>query len=70
VFQRFLVIGVVGAIGLASGCSSWPLDGQSSTLEKTPTITGDDRPQATTELTSAVKADKTKQVTIAVTGMT
>jgi hypothetical protein len=66
VFQRFFIIGVVGAIGLVSGCSSWP----SSTVEKTPTGTAEERPQATTDLTSAVKADKTKQVTIAVTGMT
>ena len=65
-FQRLFVIGVAGAIGLASGCSSWP----SSTLEKTPTSTAEERPQATTELTSAEKPDKTKQVTIAVTGMT
>ena len=65
-FQRLFVIGVVGAISVASGCSSWP----SSTLEKTPTNTAQERPQATTELTSAEKADKTKQVTIAVSGMT
>ena len=65
-FQRFFVIGVMGAIGFAGGCSSWP----STTVEKTPTRTADERPQATTERTAAVKIDKTKQVTIAVTGMT
>ena len=65
-FQRFFVIGVVGAIGLVSGCSSWP----SSSVQKTPTSTADERPQAASELTSAGKADKTKQVAIAVTGMT
>lgn len=64
-FQRLFVIGVVGAIGLASGCSSWP----SSTPEKTSTSTAE-RPRATAEPTSAEKADKTKQVTFAVTGMT
>ena len=65
-FQRFFVIGVVGAIGLVGGCSSWP----ASSVQKTPTSTADERPQAASELTSAGKADKTKQVAIAVTGMT
>jgi hypothetical protein len=65
-FQRFFVIGVMGAIGLVVGCSSWP----SSALEKTPTTRAEERPQATADLTAAGKADKTKQVTIAVTGMT
>jgi hypothetical protein len=66
VFQRFIIIGVIGVIGLASGCSSWP----SSTVQKSPTSTAAERPQATTELTLAEKTDKTKQVAIAVTGMT
>ena len=65
-FQRFCVIGVVCVIGLVSGCSSWP----SSTLQKTPASTVEERPKATTELASAANADKTKQITIAVPGMT
>lgn len=65
-FKRLFVIWVVGAIGLVCGCSSWP----SSSVQNTPTTTAEERPQAAPELTSAGKADKTKQVTIAVTGMT
>lgn len=65
-FQRLFVIWVVGAIGLVSGCSSWP----SSSVQNTPTSKVDERPQAAPELTSVGNADKTKQVTIAVTGMT
>ena len=65
-FQRLFVIWVVGAIGLVSGCSSWP----SSSVQTTPTTTAEERPQAAAELTSVGKADKTKQVTIAVTSMT
>lgn len=64
-FQRFFIIGVVGVIGLVSGCSSWP----SSTSEKTPTA-AHEQPPSSREATSALNADKTKQVTIAVTGMT
>ena len=65
-FQRFIIVGVIGVIGLASGCSSWP----STTVQKAPTTTAEERPLATTELTSAEKTDTTKQVTIAVSGMT
>jgi hypothetical protein len=67
VFQRILVLGMLGVLGLIGGCSSWP----SSTLDTTRvTGTAEKRSQASTGLASAVKAEKTKQVTIAVRGMT
>ena len=65
-FQRFFVVGVVGIIGLASGCSSCP----SCTVQKSPGSTAEEAPQAAFQLTSATEPDKTKQVRIAVTGMT
>lgn len=65
-FQRIFIIGVMGAIGILSGCSVW----QSRSVDKPPTSTVEEQPQSNLDLTSAAKPDKTKQVTIAVTGMT
>ena len=65
-FQRIFLVGVIGAIGIQSGCSVWP----SRSVEKPPTSMVEERPQSKIDLTSAAKPDKTMQVTIAVTGMT
>ncbi len=68
-FQRMFVIGMLGVLVLIGGCSLW----SSSTLENTPAtgMAGDRtrRPDSPVEVASD-KADKTKQVTIAVSGMT